>query len=303
MKKNFFLLILNILLVLTSCNQVENLNKLQDFKLTMDLDKKIYNQDDEINILVSLQYTGRGDSKSIYLDENSFDTMFIHENGKRLQIKKPFTSAIGMKNITKETPIILDYSMYSDYDRLFITGLFYRYDSEISSLRINSDKKLKLYPGKYTVVTTLKGYYDEARTDELHMEAIEEIEIIRNFDFNLIHTTTDDNTLEALIYTDKTEYYSNEIKSGYIQIKNIGEDVFISDTENIIRAFLIDSSGNRNELFGADSFGKEALKIEPAEYYGVPLPLPYRYESGLYKCQIIINGKETIEFDLTILDD
>lgn len=301
--KKYILIILNILLILTSCNHVENTKKLQDLELRMDFDKNEYNQDDEISVLVSLQYTGSDTFKTIYLEEDSFDTMFIHENGKKLQIKKPFTSPIGMKNITKEAPIIYDYSMFSDYDRLFITGLFKRYDSEISSLRINPEKKLKLYPGKYTVVTTLKGYYDEARTDEFYIESIKEIEIIRNTDYNLIHFTTVDNNIEALIYTDKVGYYSNESKSGFIQIKNIGDEVFISDTENIFRVFFIDSSGNKNELFDADSIGKEELKLEPGEYYGVPLPLPYRYESGLYQYQILLNKDEEIKFDFTILDD
>ena len=303
MKKKYILIILNMLLILTSCNHVENENKLQDFEIRMDFDKNEYSQDDEISVLVSLQYTGSDTFKTIYLEEDSFDTMFIHENGKKLKINKPFTSMIGRKNITRETPIIFDYTMFSDYDRLFITGLFKRYDSEISSLRINPEKKLKLYPGKYTVVTTLKGYYDEARTDEFYIESIKEIEIIRNTDYNLIHFTTVDNNIEALIYTDKVEYYSNESKSGFIQIKNIGDEVFISDTENIFRAFFIDSSGNKNELFDADSIGKEELKLEPGEYYGVPLPLPYRYESGLYQYQILLNKDEEIKFDFTILDD
>lgn len=129
MKKYYFLIILNKLLILTPCNNVENAKKLQDLELRMDFDKNEYNQDDEISVLVSIQYTGSDQCKTIYLEENSFDTVFIHENGKKIKIEKPFTSMIGRKNITKETPIIFDYSMYSDYDRLFITGLFNRYDN------------------------------------------------------------------------------------------------------------------------------------------------------------------------------
>ena len=67
MKKYYFLIILNILLILTPCNNVENAKKLQDLELRMDFDKNEYNQDDEISVLVSIQYTGSNQCKTIYL--------------------------------------------------------------------------------------------------------------------------------------------------------------------------------------------------------------------------------------------
>lgn len=55
-----------------------------------------------------------------------------------------------------------------------------------------------------------------------------------------------------------------------------------------------------------DKFGKNRLEFHEKiwyDFYGVPLPLPYRYESGLYQYQILLNKEEEIVFDISILDD
>ncbi len=305
MNKNilFVISITLLMLILTSCNLIETKKETTDIQLIMDLDKSEYDQKDEIILLVSLNYTGNDDGKIIYLEEDSFHTVFIHENGQKLEIEKPYTSSVGMINLTKEKPITNDYSMYGNYDRIFITGFFKRYETNVSSLKISPEKNLKLYPGKYTIITTLKGFYDEAKTDSFIMEVKKEIEVIRSIDDILIHFTTEDNTIEALIYIDKNEYYSKESKHGFMQLKNISKDIIISDNENIVQTFLIDSMGNKKELIEADSHGKMDLTIEPSKYYWEALPLPYRYDVGVYTYQIVINNKYEIVFDLTILDE
>ena len=201
MNKKIFYFISSSLLILTltTCYFLYEKKETTDLELTMDFNKSEYEQEDDVKLLISLNYIGNDDGKIIYLEEDSFHTVFIHENGQKLEIEKPYTSSVGMINLTKEKPITNDYSMYGNYDRIFITGFFKRYETNVSSLKISPEKNLKLYPGKYTIITTLKGFYDEAKTDSFIMEVKKEIEVIRSIDDILIHFTTEDNTIEALI--------------------------------------------------------------------------------------------------------